>query len=68
MLINFMGMLQCTESIFFAHENIKKNCPQNFSEDKEIIPYGPNFPSDPKLQIRFMNLGVDLSLYYLSRG
>ena len=44
-----------------------KNFTNDICLDREIFPYCPNFPHGPKLQIRFMNLAVYLSLYYLSR-
>ena len=44
-----------------------KNLTNNICLDREFFPYCPDCPNGPKLQTRFMNLAVYLSLYYLSR-
>ena len=64
-----MGTLQCTQINFlfyFAHEI--KRFPSKvgyFSNIEEILPYYPDCPNGPKMQIHVGNLAQDISVFYL---
>ena len=61
------GILQCTESKFlFVLRKYKKKVRSKFSKIEKIFTDCPDCTNGPKMQIRFMNLAGDLSLYYLS--